>query len=61
MTNRCHECCHATLIENGTYKYYKCDIMEIIRNNRISSGYEQLDGCECFIQKSNTIFENIFD
>lgn len=55
MLNRCNECCYATLIETGTYRYYKCEIMETIRNDRERSGYVQLDGCSYFRPRSKKI------
>jgi hypothetical protein len=48
MLNSCHECCYSTLIETETYQYYKCGIMETIRNDRIRTGHVQLDGCKYF-------------
>lgn len=58
MLNRCNECCYATLIETGTYQYYKCGIMETIRNDRIRNGHVQLDGCKYFRPSSKKILGN---
>jgi hypothetical protein len=55
MLNSCHECCYATLIEAGTYQYYKCEIVETIRNDRERSGHVQLDGCKYFSPQSRKI------
>lgn len=55
MLNSCHECCYSTLIETETYQYYKCGIMETIRNDRERSGYVQLDGCKYFSPSSKKI------
>ena len=55
MLNRCNKCCYATLIETETYKYYKCEIMESIRNDRIRSGHVQIDGCSYFRPSSKKI------
>ena len=55
MLNRCNECCYATLIETETYQYYKCEIMESIRNDRIRSGHVQIDGCTYFRPSSKKI------
>lgn len=55
MLNSCHECCYATLIEAETYQYYKCEIMETIRNDRERSGEVQLDGCKYFSPSSKKI------
>ena len=54
MINRCNECCYATLIETETYQYYKCEIMETIRNDRERSGHVQIDGCSYFRPKSKS-------
>lgn len=56
MLNRCNECCYATLIETETYQYYKCEIMESIRNDRIRSGHVQIDGCTYFRPSSKKKF-----
>lgn len=58
MLNRCHECCYATLIETETYQYYKCDIIETIRNDSVMNGYLQLDGCKYFRPESKKILGN---
>lgn len=55
MLNRCHECCYATLIETETYQYYKCEIMETIRNDSMRSGLVQFDGCKYFMPSSKKI------
>lgn len=55
MLNSCHECCYSTLIETETYQYYKCGIMETIRNDRIRTGHVQLDGCKYFSPSSKKI------
>lgn len=58
MLNRCRECCYSTLIETETYQYYKCEIMETIRNDRERSGHVQIDGCSYFRPKSKKILGN---
>ena len=58
MLNKCRECCYATLIETETYQYYKCGIIETIRNDRISSGCIQLDGCKYFRPSSKKFLGN---
>ena len=53
----CHECCYATLVENGTHQYYKCGIMETIRNERARSGCVQTGSCKYFKLKLKKIFK----